>query len=888
MLDSRRSWGLCRQAPAPAGSPAIVGFAGRLPSRRHFLMSEDERPDNPTAYDATARTADSSAMLVARGRDGTRAVAANGHPARAVQPALATSVSETSAGVRAPKRPTPPPPGYTREPPIEPIEARTRTRLKKLRMFAILVAILLLGLVSFAFGMFMAVASDLPKLENSSEFNNASNSVLLDDHGNQIAILSQQHRILLKEGQVPQPVINAVISVEDKRFYHNSGIDIRGIGRAILADVLHGGAVQGASTIEQQFVKNVLQAQSHRTIFEKLREAALAYHLSRRWPKNKIITEYLNTIYFGNGAYGIESAAQTYFGHMPGYIGCGSLTDLCVTQLQYHPADEALLAGLIASPSGFDPIAYPAHALARRAEVLNDMLAQGYINRSQYDTAMATPLPTSSEVQAPELTTEGGYNTGYFDDWVQQQVINRYGAQRAFEGGLKITTSLDLQLQQAAEDSINAYLGNPDGPSASLVAIDNATGQVKAMVGGRNYDASPFNLATQGERQPGSAFKAFDLAAALEHGISPYSVWPSHPLTLRDPHGGVFVVRNDESSYAGTNTLLAATTLSDNTVYAQVGVKVGTHRIAGLAHRMGITTPISTNYAMTIGGLSTGVTVLDMAHAYETIAEGGRRVSGSLVAGGPLSSYSPVGIEKVRFPNGHEEVDTPVYRRVLPAWVASTETSMLETVITSGTGTNAAIGGFAAGKTGTTSNYADAWFVGWNNKYTVAVWVGYPNKLVPMETDFGGSPVLGGTYPALIWRDFMLSAMSIANQGAAGTTPTPASAAAAAAAAGGGGGATSSASSSSGSATAAPSGRGTAGGTGGGANKATPTPAPSPVPASPAPAGGQGTGGGQGAATPSAPAASTPAPAATAPSGTGGGGGAASPGASGGSAAPPG
>ncbi len=221
----------------------------------------------------------------------------------------------------------------------------------------------------------------------------------------------------------------------------------------------------------------------------------------------------------------------------------------------------------------------------------------------------------------------------------------------------------------------------------------------------------------------------------------------------------MFVVRNDESSYAGSNTLLAATTLSDNTVFAQVGVKVGTHKIAGLAHRMGLTTPISTNYAMTIGGLSTGVTVLDMAHAYETIAEGGRarqRLARRRPRG-PLSSYAPVGIEKVKFPNGHIQVDSRSSRRVLPAGVAATETSMLETVITSGTGTNAAnFGGFAAGKTGTTSNYADAWFVGWNSKYTVAVWVGYPNKLVPMTTAFDGSPVLGGTFPALIWRDFML------------------------------------------------------------------------------------------------------------------------------------
>ena len=841
-------------------------------------MSEDERPDNPTSDDAAAYPAEGSTMLVAaNGRAVRDAVTGNGHRAPAIPPA---------AGGGEPRRPTPPPLGYTREPPIEPLEPRKRTRLKKLRLLAIFVTLLLLGIVSFAFGMFMAVASDLPKLENSTEFNSAaSNSVLLDDHHNVIAILNQQHRVLLKPGQVPQPVINAVISVEDKRFYHSPGIDIRGIGRALLQDVVHGGAVQGASTIEQQFVKNVLQAQSRRTVFEKLREAALAFHLSHRWPKQKIITEYLNTIYFGNGAYGIEAAAQTYFGHMPGFIGCGALDKLCVTQLQYHPADEALLAGLIASPTGFDPVEHPVHARARRLEVLNDMLAQGYINQSQYQTAVATPLPTAADVQAPQLTTEGGYDTGYFDDWVQQQVIDRYGAQKAFEGGLKITTSLDLQLQKAAQDSINAYLSNPDGPTASLVAIDNATGQVKAMVGGRDYDTSPFNLATQGERQPGSAFKAFDLAAALERGISPYSVWPSHPLTLRDPHGGLFVVRNDESSYSGSNSLLTATTLSDNTVFAQVGVKVGTHRIAGLAHRMGVTTPISTNYAMTIGGLSTGVTVLDMAHAYETIAEGGRRVSGSLVTspGSPLSSYAPVGIEKVTFPSGHAQVDQPLYRRVLPAGVASTETSMLETVLTAGTGTAASIGGFAAGKTGTTSNYADAWFVGWNDKYTVAVWVGYPNKLVPMTTDFGGSPVLGGTFPALIWHDFMLSALAIGqSHSASDVNPAPVSAAAAAAAGGGGGAGSSSSSATSAAGAASPQGT-NGGGTGNsGTNAGTPSPAAPSTPAAPA------TGTGQGPAAPSTPAPAASAPAAPAPSSAPSGGGSASPGTAGGSAAPPG
>jgi penicillin-binding protein 1A len=288
---------------------------------------------------------------------------------------------------------------------------------------------------------------------------------------------------------------------------------------------------------------------------------------------------------------------------------------------------------------------------------------------------------------------------------------------------------------------------------------------VRAMVGGRNYDETPFNLATEGERQPGSSFKAFDLAAALEDGISPDSVWSSRQKVfyVSSPHGKEkFVVHNDEGAYTGSNTLTGATAYSDNSIYAEVGLKVGTPRIARLAHRMGITTPLSTNPAMTIGGLKVGVTPLDMAHSYETIAHGGERVSGSLV-----SDSQPVGIQEVSagrrtLSDGHHNDRNAVrIKRVLPPEVASTETSVLETVLQYGTARAAAIGQFAAGKTGTTSNYGDAWFVGWDSKYTVAVWVGYPDSLVPMTTDFNGSPVLGGTFPALIWHNFMLSAIQV-------------------------------------------------------------------------------------------------------------------------------
>ena len=638
-----------------------------------------------------------------------------------------------------------------------------RPRVKLLRLIAIVLSLLLLGLVSFVFGVFVSIVADLPSLTRFSLYRNEQSSTLYDDLGHPIGVLSQQNRVILTPTQIPAIVKEAVVSIEDKRFYHNSGVDLRGIARALLADIRSQGGVQGASTIEQQFIKNALQAQSHRTIFEKLREAALAYQLSHKWSKDKIITAYLNTIYFGSGAYGIEAAAETYFGHEPQHEGCGTPGhELCVQQLQ--PWEAALLAGVIQSPSAYNPAVDKADALARRNTVLLQMLDQGYLTKPVYSESIAQPLPAAAEIQAPEEQPVNGVDVGYFTSWAQQQVIERYGAQRAFAGGLKIKTTLDLELQRAAEAAVNSYFGE-EGPTASLVAIENSTGEVRAMVGGRNYDRYPFNLATDGERQPGSAFKAFDLAAALERGISPYSVWTSKQkvFVVNSPRGPErFVVHNDEGAYSGSNTLIGATAFSDNSIYAEVGLQVGTQHIALLAHKMGITTPLSTNPAMTIGGLTVGVTPLDMAHAYETIAHDGERMSGSMTQHG-----QPVGIQEVtsgsqRLPDGnHTDRNRVTAARVLPSSVAQTETGMLETVLQYGTGRAASIGQFAAGKTGTTSNYGDAWFVGWDSKYTVAVWVGYPEKLVPMTTDFQGGPVLGGTFPALIWHDFMTSALQL-------------------------------------------------------------------------------------------------------------------------------
>ncbi len=669
------------------------------------------------------------------------------------------------------------------EPRLSAPPGRTQRRLKRLRFALILLLATLLGLVSFVFGMFMAVASDLPSLEDNRQYNNARNSVLLDDRGRTIGILGRQSQVLLTPNQIPTIVKDAVISIEDKRFMSNSGIDLRSIARAFFEDLLQEKAAQGASTIEQQFVKNALQEQTHRTIFEKLREAALAFHLDHRWTKQKIITNYLNTIYFGNGAYGIEAAARTYFGGEVNHLGCGlPKAPLCVSELE--PAEAALLAGIIQSPTGYNPVTNPEAAKARRNLVLQQMLEQGYLTKPEYAEAINEALPAPKNIQPPQQPLVNGVDAGYFASWVQQQVISRYHATLAFDGGLRIHTTLDLELQQAAEHAIENYLANPAGPTASLVAIENSTGAVRAMVGGRNYNESPFNIATEGERQPGSSFKAFDLAAALEDGISPDSVWSSRVKVFKVPHSSeLFVVHNDENNYTGENTLTGATAYSDNSIYAEVGLQVGTRKIARLAHRMGIGTPISTNPAMTIGGLRVGVTPMDMAHAYETIAHSGERVSGTL-SGEP---GAPVGIEQVDagtgvLPDGHRrDVNRTILYPVLPPSVAETETQMLETVLEYGTARSAALGQFAAGKTGTTSNYGDAWFVGWDSKYTVAVWVGYPNALVPMTTQFDGGPVLGGTFPALIWHDFMVSAMQVererspqhSNHGAKPEEPSP-------------------------------------------------------------------------------------------------------------------
>jgi penicillin-binding protein 1A len=655
-----------------------------------------------------------------------------------------------------------------------------KPKLKKLRLALLISGLSVLALISTVFGMLMAVASDLPSLENRTQYNQAENSKLyadswgckeLDDDPNcrQIAKLTgNQNRILVGENEISPNVKNAVIAVEDRRFYGHKGVDYAGIARAFVQDVLKRRAAQGGSTITQQFVKNALAAQADRSVFQKLREAALAYHLERQWSKEKILTQYLNTVYFGNGAYGIEAAVRTYFGDGDELEERATADDAGVSYtppvveeeqdpdareaVDVAPHEAALLAGMIASPSMYDPIQHPEAARTRRNLVLERMLEMKTISQAQYDEAIRQSLPSEDDVDPPNTESQ----EPYFTTWMTEHLLDRYPAGKVFAGGLKVRTTIDPELQDAAESAIVGRLAGV-GPDAALVAIKNKTGEVRAMVGGSDYNARPFNLATNGHRQPGSSFKPFILARALEDGIDPNSTWTSAPQEI--PFEGakgpeLFKVSNYEDSYLGAASLWSATATSDNSVFAQLGMKVKPRRVAALAERMGIRTELSTNPAMLLGGLKEGVTPLEMAYAYSTLANDGKRVSGTLAP----NKTGPVAIQSVEDQSGKVTENEPVPEQVLPAKVAQVEKDMLGLVVSSGTGKAAQVGDeFIWGKTGTTENYGDAWFVGGNDDITVAIWVGYADKLQPMEYEHAGGPVAGGTYPAEIFHDFMSS-----------------------------------------------------------------------------------------------------------------------------------
>ncbi len=622
-----------------------------------------------------------------------------------------------------------------------------KPRLKKLRILFILLGLGVLGLASATFGAVMAVSQDIPAIERFAQFEEAQNSTLTDSQGEFIGTLSSnENRILLDADQISPNMKNAVVSIEDARFYEHRGLDFRGLGRAMFQNVLSRSAKEGASTITQQLVKQALEAQSERTVFQKAREIAAAYHLEQQWTKDKVLAEYLNTVYFGSGAYGIEAASRSYFGWA--HPSCGTDDAPCAELLT--PAESALLAGIIQNPYGYDPQINPEASLLRRNTVLQKMYEQGYITSEQLKEATAEALPPGTSIEPPEIDSKAPY----FTEWVRQQMVDRFGAGRTFFGGLEFKTSLDLDVQEAAEQVVSETLGGV-GPSASVVIINNKDATIDAMVAGSDFDSTPFNLATQGYRQPGSTVKPFILAEALEQGVSPFAIYESAPQLFRFGKNNreYFPVSNYADSYTGSSSLYDATTNSDNSVYAQVAlesIKGGTKSIARTIRKMGVLDPISTNPAMVLG--TSEVTPLQWTYAFSTLANDGRRVSGTLA---PEPGEAPVAYTRVRNSAGktvrggdNETISTGV----ISPQVAQTTKDILGTVVSSGTGVNANVGDEAQwGKTGTTEDNTNAWFCGAITEVTACVWVGYPDGYQKMLTEYGGSPVDGGTYPALLW-----------------------------------------------------------------------------------------------------------------------------------------
>jgi penicillin-binding protein 1A len=571
---------------------------------------------------------------------------------------------------------------------------------------------------------------------------------------NAIASLhGEQDRVNVTLDQVPTVMVDAVLAAEDRTFFDHGGVDPWGTARALWADLRNQGGTQGGSTITQQYVKNVYLT-SERTLTRKLKEAVLSIKLEQEFSKQQILERYLNTVYFGRGAYGIGAAVRTYFGH-----------DLSQVTLP----EAAYLAGLIRSPETADG-AKPEQmntAVARRRSVLQNMLEMKRIDQAQFDAADKTPF-IAGEVGDPNATIlsrppdQKGFGpvkradigTEYFRDYVVQQ-LKQHGFDEAklFGGGLRVYTTLDLDKQQAAYDAVTSTLTSPDDPLAALVSLD-PDGHIVAMIGGKDHASDENNYAAKGlgggARQAGSSFKPYVLAEAVKQGISLQSQFdsPSQIVIPKADNGGPWKVNNAEPS-DGVMTLIDATKHSSNTVFAQLMMKVHPQNVIPLAYKMGITTDLPEVNSLVLG--TGGVFPLDMASGYSTFAHRGTHIP-------------PTGITKVEVPNGSGGYDTVPFSQPQTQPLTKQESDLvtyaLQGVVHGGTGSGAFFGKDIAGKTGTTEDNKDAWFVGFTpNGYTTAVWMGFRNAPedgpAKLMTSVHGRVVFGGTFPATIWNKYM-------------------------------------------------------------------------------------------------------------------------------------
>jgi penicillin-binding protein 1A len=526
--------------------------------------------------------------------------------------------------------------------------------------------------------------------------------------------------------KMPRYLRKATVAIEDRRFYEHQGVDYEAIVRAGIRNLRSGKTIEGGSTITQQLVRALYIKDPKRNFDRKIREAKLASELEKRRSKRWILREYLNSVPYGtvNGrtAIGIEAAASVYFSK--------HARDLTLEE-------AALLAGLPQAPSQYNPFNNPDGARRRRAEVLDAMVSAGYVSQGQADEAKTAPLGAHRSDYYAQRREQ------FFFDYVRSELIRRYGRRVVRQGGLKVHTTINLRFQELARQAIASRVGYAGAPSAALATVDPANGRILAMASSATYGQTVFNYATQSHRQPGSTFKVIDLMAAVREGIDPDTTYyTSRHLTPGWlPQAPTWEVQTDSRSYAGSISLANALPASDNTVFAQLGADIGPDKVRQAAYDMGITSKLDAFYAESIGGLRYGVAPLEMANAFATVSNGGWR-------------NTATGLTKVVHPSGRVDVIRPRRRKEFTDGMTAEVLGPMKAVLDRGTAAASDIACPAGGKTGTTSNNTDVWFVGTTPRLSTAVWVGYPD-----DTRTLGSSTFGGTIPAPIWNAFMSEAI---------------------------------------------------------------------------------------------------------------------------------
>ena len=542
-------------------------------------------------------------------------------------------------------------------------------------------------------------------------------------------IQSDELRTPVGWSEIPTNLKNATVAIEDQRFYKDDGIDVTGIFRAAIKDIAHGQALQGASTITMQLVRNLYLGGDEHTLKQKITEAKLAIEYNKIHSKRTILNNYLNDVAYGTVGgqtmIGVQAAARTFF-------------DKPVSQLSL--VQSALLAGLPQAPSQYNPLLNPAAARQRRNEVLAKMTELHYISAAAAASAEAAPLETHHGHYYSERKED------FFFEYVHELLVHRYGKRTVEQGGLQVHTTIDLRMQYLARKAIAGILNQPEDPASAIVTINPHNGDIEAMAESESYEKSQYNLAADGHRQPGSTFKAIDLADALSRGVDPSSTYyVSKTLTPGWlPGYPTYEVKTFEGTSLNKSiNLVAATLASDNTVYAQLAADLGEETVTQMAYKLGVKTHLSSFPAEALGGLTLGVTPLEMADVYATLADGGWR-------------NAPIAITKVTFPDGHVDSNwgQPHRTKVLSEGVTAEETNILHQNVLGGTAGRSAINCPTAAKTGTTSELVDAWLDGYTPNYSTVVWMGYPNKRVSM-TDVHGEPQQGGYLPAEIWHAYM-------------------------------------------------------------------------------------------------------------------------------------